>query len=183
MVPDQQQVDAPQPFLEGQRRLALHGGDEMVHEVVSGQVDDVASRLRRAGRPGDGVEQVGLAQADARMDIDGVEAHRVVGGRMGDLPGHLHQLVDSPATKLSNVILGSSALPEKRVAARRRGNSRRVRGDVGVVTVVAFGLADFRRGLGLLHARPGLAVHPHREVQAAQIGQFDAKGIEKIFSP
>src|SRR6185312_17227791 len=57
-VVDQQQVDAPQPLLEAERRLALHGSDEMIHEVVGGEIDDVAARLGGAGGPGDGVEQM-----------------------------------------------------------------------------------------------------------------------------
>jgi hypothetical protein len=63
----------------------------MVHEVIGGQVNDVAPRLGRARRPGDGVEQVRFTQPDCRMDIDGIKAHRVVGGGMGHLLCHLQR--------------------------------------------------------------------------------------------
>jgi hypothetical protein len=102
-VVDQQQVDAAEPLLEAERRLALHGGDEVVHEMVGRQVDDVPARLGRSGGPGDGVEQVGFAEADARMDIDRIEADGVVGGRMGhlfcDLQRHLVGRADDEAVE------------------------------------------------------------------------------------
>ena len=57
-VVDQQQIDTAQPLLEAERRLALHGGDEVVHEMVGSQVDDVAVGIGRTGRPRYGIEQV-----------------------------------------------------------------------------------------------------------------------------
>jgi hypothetical protein len=87
-VVDEEQVDPPQPVLEGERRLALHRLDEVVHKVVGRQVDDVAARVCRARRPGDRVKKVRLPKADRRMDIDRVEGHRIVERGMRDLLCH-----------------------------------------------------------------------------------------------
>ena len=65
-VVDDQQVDAAQPLLEGQRRLRLQGGDEPVHEAVGGQIDHAPPL--GADLVADGVEQMRLAEADARME-------------------------------------------------------------------------------------------------------------------
>ncbi len=48
-VVEDQQVDAPQPLLVGERRLGLQGVDEAVHEPVGGQVDHPAPGLAGAG--------------------------------------------------------------------------------------------------------------------------------------
>ena len=69
-VVEDQQVDAPQPLLVGERRLGLQGVDEAVHEPVGGQVDHPAPGL--AGGVADPVQQVGLAQPDARVEIERV---------------------------------------------------------------------------------------------------------------
>jgi hypothetical protein len=47
--------------LKRERRLALHGGDEVVHEVVGGQVDDVAPRI--------GCARAAQAMALSRCDL------------------------------------------------------------------------------------------------------------------
>ena len=61
-VVDEQKIDAPQPFLEGDGRLALHRRDEMVHEVVGGQIDDIEARIGLGDRPGDGIEKMRFAR-------------------------------------------------------------------------------------------------------------------------
>ena len=70
-VVEDQQVDAAQALLEGQGVLGLQRVDEAVHEAVGGEVDHPAAGL--AGGVADAVQQVGLPQADA-----GVEVQRIV---------------------------------------------------------------------------------------------------------
>ena len=181
-VVDQQQVDAAQPLLEAERRLALHGGDEVVHEVVGRQVDDVPARLGRSGGPGNGVEQVGFTQAHARMNVNWVEADGVVGGRMGHLFGHLQRhLVGRADDEAVEGHLGVERRARQRVAARRRrrngglshhaGRCRRCRN---------FGLDRLARRFGLMQPRPGLAVDAHREVQPGEAGGFGAERFEDL---
>ena len=74
-VVDHQHVDAAEVLLELHRRLAADGGDEAVHELLGRHVGDrdrVAGAVRQF--PGDGVHQVGLAQADAAIQEQRIEA-------------------------------------------------------------------------------------------------------------
>ena len=180
-VVDQQQVDPAQPFLEAQRRLALHRSDEMVHEVVGRQVDDVAAGLGGTGRPGDGIEQVRLAQPDARMDVDRVEAHRVVGGSMGHLLGHLQRhLVGRAGDEGVEGHLGVERAARQRIATRRlRHRLAHQAGRSGHSALL--GVLDLGFLVGLRQAWPGLAVDPHREVQPVQGAEFGLEGLEDLF--
>ncbi len=60
-VVEDEQVDAAQPLLVGERGLRLQGIDETVHEAVGGQVDHPATALPR--RMADAVQQMRLAEA------------------------------------------------------------------------------------------------------------------------
>ena len=174
-VVDQQQVDPAQPFLEAERGLALHGGDEMVHEVVGGQIDDVLGRVSLLHLVGDGVEQMGFAQAHGRMDIDRVEAHGVVGHRLGDLAGdaqrHLvgaagHEAVEGHA-RIDGAAGQGIALGGRIVAQHARldgGNGGGLR--LG-------GRGGFARGGGLGRildqAGTGLTIDAQRDLDAAHL--------------
>ncbi len=69
-VVDDKQVDAAKPLLEGERRLGLQRGDEPVHEAVGGEIDDALAARDHFMR--DGLEEVRLAEADGRMNIQRV---------------------------------------------------------------------------------------------------------------
>ena len=149
--------------LKRDRRLALHRGDEVVHEMVGGQIDDVAAGVGRAGRPGDGIEQMRFAEAHGRMDVDRVEAHRAV-ERGAARPAWRSPSAISllaPGTKVSNVILGSSALPESASPLARP--DRRA---CGLAVAGVGSVSGSARDLGRLRQpRTGLAVDAHGEMQ------------------
>ena len=42
-VVDHENIDRPQPLLEGNCRLRLEGGDEAIHEPFGGEIDDLAA--------------------------------------------------------------------------------------------------------------------------------------------
>ena len=69
------QIDRAHRLLEGDRGLRLQRGDEAVHEVLGGQIDDAAP-LRRRGVRGR-LQQMGLAEADRRMDVERAEGGRL----------------------------------------------------------------------------------------------------------
>ena len=75
-VIDHQHIDAAKLFLELHRRLAADCGDEAIHEFFGRHVSD-RDRLRAVLAPqfpGDGMHQVGLAQADAAVQEQRIEA-------------------------------------------------------------------------------------------------------------
>ena len=69
--------------------------DEPVHELLGGEVADRAARIALADVPGDGVHQVGLAEADAGIEEQRVE-RRDIGFRdpARRRPGELVGLAD-----------------------------------------------------------------------------------------
>ena len=69
-IVDDQEIDAAQSLLEGERRLRLQGSDEAVHEAISRQIDDAAAR--GANLVGDRLEEMRLAEADASMKVERV---------------------------------------------------------------------------------------------------------------
>jgi len=73
-------VDAAQSILEGQRRLAAQRGSEPVHEPLGRQVERIALAglvdLQRHR-----LQQMGLSQADAGVDVERVEHHRIGAAR------------------------------------------------------------------------------------------------------
>ena len=74
-VVDHQHVDAAQRFLEGERGLRFERGDEAVHELLGRQIQHLAVGHAVAG-PGERLQQVRLAEPDARMDVERIEHHR-----------------------------------------------------------------------------------------------------------
>ena len=176
-VIDQQQIDAPQPFLEAQRRLALHRGDEMVHEMVGGQVDDVAAGLSRPRRPGDGIEQMGFAQANGRMHIDRIETDRAIGNGacylFGNPEGNFIRRAGDEGVEGHLGIEGTAgeriALQRTRFAQCAARNGRRL-------------ALRFRRSWldGGGHARPRLAIDPDGQMEPRDDAGFRAKGLENL---
>src|SRR5208337_2744440 len=73
-VVEDQEINRPQALLEGDRGLRLEGGDETVHELLSGQIDDGAALARGGMR--NRLQQVGLAEPDGRMDVKRTERRR-----------------------------------------------------------------------------------------------------------
>ena len=83
-IVDHQHVDAAQRLLEGERGLRLQRGDEAVHEFFGGEVEHLALAARIAG-PGDGLQQMGLAEPDAGMNVERVEHHGIAAPPFRDL--------------------------------------------------------------------------------------------------
>src|SRR5207244_7240998 len=81
-VVDDEDVDAAQRLLEGERRLRLQCRYEAVHEFFGGEIEHLALADGISG-PGDRLQQVGLAEAHAGMDVERVEHDRIAapGGR------------------------------------------------------------------------------------------------------
>ena len=66
-VVDHQDVGRAEQLLEAHGVLEAQRLDELIHELLGGQVDHAAHGVLPADLPGDGVHQVGLAEADAAM--------------------------------------------------------------------------------------------------------------------
>ncbi len=66
-VIDEQQVDAPVARPEVVEATLLDAGDELVGELLAGDVDDALAREAGDDGVADGVHQVGLAEADAAV--------------------------------------------------------------------------------------------------------------------
>src|ERR1700731_3925641 len=81
-VVDDKEIDCPQSFLESDRRLRFEGGDETVHESLSGEIDNLV--LCRGGSMRDGLEKVGLTQSDRSMEIKWIEQQWVSRRRESD---------------------------------------------------------------------------------------------------
>ncbi len=58
---------------------------EAVHEAFRREVQQLGLGLAALHFPGDGVQEVGLAEADLRMEIERVVAQRMIGDRFGHL--------------------------------------------------------------------------------------------------
>ncbi len=150
----------------------------MVHEVVGRQIDDVAARLSGARGPGDGVEQMRFAQPHGRVDVDRIEADRIVGRRVRNLPGDAERdLVGRAGDEAVEGHLGIEGTTGERIATWRRRFvprlGRRWRR-------IALGLDDdvvLRR-----QPRPRLAIDPHGEMQPRHDAGFGAEGVEDLFA-
>ena len=75
-VVDHQHVGRAEQLLEAHGVLEAQRLDELVHELLGGQVDHLARRVLAADLPGDGVHQVGLAEPDAAVQEQRVERRR-----------------------------------------------------------------------------------------------------------
>ena len=93
-VVDHQHVDAAQRLLEGERRLGAQRRDEAVHELFGGEVEHLALGAVVAG-PGGRLQQMRLAEADAGVDVERVEHHRLAAARPTPLASRRHAPVCS----------------------------------------------------------------------------------------
>src|SRR3546814_13322890 len=66
-IVDHQHVDRTELVLERHRVPEAQGTDELVHELLGGPVQPAALRMVLPPVPGDGVHQMGFAQADAAV--------------------------------------------------------------------------------------------------------------------
>ena len=103
--------------------LVCHGVDEVVGEAFAGDVADVEFRVVFESRVGDGLDEVGLAEAGARID-----EHRVVrgGGRLGHTVGDRGGVLvvgsgDEPIEDVARVEVAAT-LPRLPFLARRLGS-------------------------------------------------------------
>ena len=95
-IVDDQDVDAAQRLLERHRGLAAQRRHEAVHEPLGREVEHLAVGLGVAG-PRDRLQQMRLAEADAGMDEQRVEHHRIVAARDRDLlGGRVRERVGAP---------------------------------------------------------------------------------------
>ena len=67
-VVDQEEIDLAQALLEGDAGLIADRGDEVEHEVLGRQIDDVALRSGHPRGLGDRMKKMRLAAADAGME-------------------------------------------------------------------------------------------------------------------
>ena len=72
-VVDQQNVDLAQLVLEGESVARPQGLHEARHEALGGEIEDLRLRLPLLHVPGNRVQQMGLAQADAAVNEERVE--------------------------------------------------------------------------------------------------------------
>ena len=122
-IVDHQHVDAAQRFLEGERGLRLQRRHEAVHELLGGEIEHLALAAGIA-RPGHRVQEMGLAQSDAGMDVERIEHHDVAAARNRHLLGRrMRERVGTP----DHVGLEGQARIERRAAERvmRRRYGRR----------------------------------------------------------
>ena len=66
---------AAQHFLEGDGRLGAQRRDKAVHEPFGGQIQHLA--FAAVAGPGDRLQQMGLAEADAGVNVERIEHQRI----------------------------------------------------------------------------------------------------------
>ena len=72
-VVDQENVDPAQLLLEGERIARAQGLHEARHEALGGEIEDLRLGLALLHVPGDGVQQVGFAEAHIAVHEQGIE--------------------------------------------------------------------------------------------------------------
>ena len=118
-VVENQQVDRSQPLLERDRSLRLERGDESVHELLGGQIDDRAPLLTGGMR--DRLQQMGLAEADRRMNVERAKGRRSAAAVVGDaLRGGKGELIRPPDLKSGEGQPPIEGRPGQGLADRRR---------------------------------------------------------------
>lgn len=126
-VVDDQEIDVAQRILQRQRIIVADRGGEAPHEIFGRQIDDAQSpRVLHRGI-GDRLQQVGLAEADGRMDEERVEAH---GALTSFRDGLCSRKCDPVRAAFDEGVEGEAAI-ERRTEERRAeacrpcgGNSR-----------------------------------------------------------
>ena len=104
-IVDQQHVDRAELVLERQRILAAQRLDELIAETLGRQVEHLRMRRAAVHLPGDGVQQMRLAEPDRRVDVERIEAgaRRRAPFRRPGWRRHAPCGWTEPTTKLSNV--------------------------------------------------------------------------------
>src|SRR3990172_2601096 len=95
-VVDQQEVDGPVLGAELRGAIVADGVDEVVGEALRGEVEHIKAGEEAGDLMADGVEEVGLAQADPAVDEERVV--RLAGQFGPGLAGRLGELVDRKST-------------------------------------------------------------------------------------
>ena len=72
-VVDQQDVDLPQLLLEGESVARAQGLDETAHEALGGEIKHLGLRLALLHVPGDGVQEVRLAESHIAVQEQRIE--------------------------------------------------------------------------------------------------------------
>ncbi len=147
-VVDQQQVGAAQLILEGGHLPLDDRAHEGGEEPLGGQIDDLAMGRLGHGFAGQGVEQVGLAEAIGAVEHHGIEE---AVGPGGDAPGHgMGELIG----RADHEGVEGEAILQDPTGARlgRLGRRRRIGGDRLGGEELGAGLGDAASGLEL-HAR------------------------------
>src|SRR5436189_33675 len=84
-VIDEQDVDRPELVLEGHGILALDGLDELVAEALCRQIEDAGLGCAPLHLPGNGMLEMRLAEPDAGVKVEGIEAALLGKYGLGDL--------------------------------------------------------------------------------------------------
>ena len=84
-IVDKQEIDGAKLLFEGRSIPGLERLGEAVHEPLSRKVKHLRIWIALLHLPRDGMQQMGFAHADARMNIKGVIFQRLVGSVLGDL--------------------------------------------------------------------------------------------------
>ena len=100
-IVDQQDVDGAELVLEGHRVLALDGLDELVAEALGRQIEHVGFGRAPLHLPGDGVLQMRLAEPDAGVEVERIEAALLGEHGLGDLDGARHAPCGWPGRRRS----------------------------------------------------------------------------------
>ncbi len=97
-VVDQENVDLAQLLLEGERVARAQGLHEARHEALGGEIEDLCLGLALLHVPGDGVQQMGFAEAHVAVHEQGIEQR--LGSR--ERPRHLLRCGVSEAVRNSD---------------------------------------------------------------------------------
>ena len=123
-IVDDQHFGGAQLFLEGQRVLAIERAQEMAHEILGPQEQGALAALAEFQRRG--VEQMGLAEAEAAMDV---EQRNVAVLAFGEGARRaMAEFIGGPGMKLSKVCCGCSMRVHRPLApssSRRRAAADR----------------------------------------------------------
>ena len=177
-IVDDQHIDAAQRFLEGERGLRFQRRHEPVHELFGGEVEHLAVRNAVAG-PGDRLQQVRLAEPDARVDVERIEHHRLAAPRQRDLlGGGMGECVGAADHE------GVEREPriERRAAERLMGGLCRLMRDAQLALGAALDVAHRFDRLVRLHLDRRIAQHRRamHQIDATDRGQFGLPAGEQL---
>ena len=114
-IVDDQHFGGAQLFLEGQRVLAIERAQEVAHEIFRPQEQGALAALAEFQRRG--VQQMGLAEAEAAMDVEQRNIGLLAVGEAR--PRHGRTRWPAPGMKLSKVCCGCSIRVHRPLARLR----------------------------------------------------------------